>query len=128
MLTLRTRASSLHDATSLQEEVAKLRQTVRLLELERSSTKNVCQKAIEVLDQQHRHPSAADEAQQQRLAALEAELVQQREQCQQRQVEIDKLRGREQHFRESNEIFQQKLQLLTDENRKLRGQRQLVLY
>ena len=44
---------------------------------------------------------------------------------QQKNVEIEKLRSREKHFKESNEIFQQKLQILTEENRKLRGQRPL---
>jgi chromosome segregation ATPase len=49
----------------------------------------------------------------------------QEELIQQKNVEIDKLRSREKHFKESNEIFQQKLQILTEENRKLRGQRPL---
>ena len=79
------------------DEVAQLKETIRLLELERSSTRNVCQKAIQVLD------------------AKETEQLQR---------EIEKLRAREQHFREANEIFQQKLQLLTEENRRLRGIKQ----
>ena len=49
----------------------------------------------------------------------------QEELIQQKNVEIEKLRSREKHFKESNEIFQQKLQILTEENRKLRGQRPL---
>lgn len=90
---------SLSITTEESSEIAKLKETIRLLELERSSTQSVCQKAIQVLD------SKAD-------PSYEALLK-----------EVDKLRSREQHFKEANEIFQQKLQVLTEENRRLRGLR-----
>lgn len=90
---------SLSITTEESSEIAKLKETIRLLELERSSTQSVCQKAIQVLD------SKAD-------PNYEALLK-----------EVDKLRSREQHFKEANEIFQQKLQVLTEENRRLRGLR-----
>lgn len=76
------------------DEVAQLKETIRLLELERSSTRNVCEKAIQVLDSKE---------------------------LEQLQKELEKLRAREAHFREANEIFQQKVQHLTEENRRLRG-------
>lgn len=79
------------------DEVARLKETIRLLELERSSNRNVCQKAIEVLD------------------SKEIELL---------QKEVDRLKSKEQHYREANEIFQQKVQVLTEENRRLRGIKQ----
>ncbi len=79
------------------DEVAQLKETIRLLELERSSNRNVCQKAIEVLD------------------SKEIELL---------QKEVDRLKSKEQHYREANEIFQQKVQVLTEENRRLRGIKQ----
>lgn len=96
------------------EENEKLKETIKLLELERSSNKNVCKQALEVLD-------AAS-----KKSPVEVEKLQ--DELKQKQVEIEKLRGREQHFKESNEIFQQKLMILTEENRKLKGQRPLNHY
>ena len=85
------------DLPVVNDEVAQLKETVRLLELERSSTRNVCQKAIQVLDSKETEQMAK---------------------------EMEKLRARERHFREASEIFQQKLQVLTEENRRLRGIKQ----
>lgn len=100
ILTLKAQKSlSISNEISETDEIKKLKETIRLLELERSSTQNVCQKAIQVLD------SKADRS-------YEA-LVK----------EVEKLRSREQHFKEANEIFQQKLKVLTEENRRLRGLR-----
>ncbi len=91
-------AASLSVSASVSaEEVTQLKETIRLLELERSSTRNVCQKAIQVLDSKE---------------------------SEQMLREIEKLKAREQHFREASEIFQQKLQVLTEENRRLRGVKQ----
>lgn len=97
----------------LAEENKKLKETIKLLELEQQSNKNACKQALQVLDAAKAETST------------DLELVQE---LKQKQAEIDKLRGREQHFKESNEIFQQKLILLTEENRKLRGQRPLNHY
>lgn len=94
LMAARTAAVSV---SSTAEEVAQLKETIRLLELERSSTQNVCQKAIQVLD------------------AKDSSLL---------QKELEKLKAREQHLREANEIFQQKLHMLTEENRRLRGIKQ----
>ena len=106
-----TDKDSPHD---LKIENEKLKETMKLLELERTSNKNVCKQALEVLD------AAA------RNSPVEVEKLQ--EELKHKQVEIEKLRGREQHFKESNEIFQQKLIILTEENRKLKGQRPLNHY
>lgn len=94
---------------NLSKENETLKETIRLLEMERLSSKNVCEEAIKVLDSTEN------------LDAIKQELKL-------KQAEIEKLKGREQHFKESNEIFQQKLLLLTEENRKLKGQRPLNHY
>ena len=99
---------------NLKIENEKLKETVKLLELERSSNKNVCKQALEVLD------AAA------KNSPVEVEKLQ--KELKQKQNEIDKLRGREQHFKDSNEIFQQKLMILTEDNRKLKGQRPINHY
>ena len=101
-------------ANDLEAENEKLKETLKLLELERSSNKNVCKQALEVLDAAARNSPA------------EVERLQ--EELKHKQIEIEKLRGREQHFKESNEIFQQKLMILTEENRKLKGQRPINHY
>lgn len=98
----------------LKIENEKLKETVKLLELERSSNKNVCKQALEVLDAAAKNFPVDMEKLQQELKN--------------KQTEIEKLRSREQHFKESNEIFQQKLLILTEENRKLKGQRPLNHY
>jgi hypothetical protein len=98
----------------LRADKTRLQETLKLLELERDSSKSVCQKAIEVLDR--RKVEEQDEARAIELEETRADLAA-------KQAEIEKLRSREQHFRESNEIFQQKLMLLSEENRRLRGQR-----
>lgn len=95
----------------LKIENEKLKETIKLLDLERSSNKNVCKQALEVLD-----------------AASKVDLEKLQQELKNKQIEIEKLRGREQHFKESNEIFQQKLLILTEENRKLKGQRPLNHY
>lgn len=95
--------------TDLSKENETLKETIRLLEMERLSSKNVCEEAIKVLDSTEN------------LDGIKQELKL-------KQAEIEKLKGREQHFKESNEIFQQKLLLLTEENRKLKGQRPLNHY
>lgn len=95
----------------LKIENEKLKETIKLLDLERSSNKNVCKQALEVLD-----------------AASKVDVEKLQQELKNKQIEIEKLRGREQHFKESNEIFQQKLLILTEENRKLKGQRPLNHY
>lgn len=110
---------------NLEEENKKLKDTIKLLELERFSTKNVCEQAIQVLDQQN---SAKSSQTTPNSELLQTELDQIRQELRQKQVEIDKLQGREKHFKESNEIFQQKLLILTEENRKLKGQRPINHY
>ena len=113
----------------LKEENEKLKETIKLLELERFSTKNVCEQAIQVLDQQNSIKSSQkDPSSSATFELLQAELNQIRQELKQKQVEIDKLQGREKHFKESNEIFQQKLLILTEENRKLKGQRPINHY
>lgn len=107
---------SCSESYDLKAENEKLKETLKLLELERSSNKNVCKQALQVLDAAARSSSPLEEAEK-----LQLELKQ-------KQVELEKLRGREQHFKESNEIFQQKLMILTEENRKLRGQRPINHY
>lgn len=97
------------DDDLLKKENENLKETIKLLEMERKSSKTVCEQAIKVLD------SGVN------LDELQQELKL-------KQAEIEKLKGREQHFKESNEIFQQKLLFLTEENRKLRGQRPLNHY
>lgn len=96
------------DSSDVLKENIKLNEIIKLLEMERLSSKNVCEQALKVLDSGS-------------LEELNQELKL-------KQAEIEKLKGREQHFKESNEIFQQKLLLLTEENRKLRGQRPLNHY
>lgn len=96
------------DSSDILKENVNLKEIIKLLEMERLSSKNVCEQAIKVLDSGS-------------LEELNQELKL-------KQTEIEKLKGREQHFKESNEIFQQKLLLLTEENRKLRGQRPLNHY
>ncbi len=105
--------SELESDANLQKENETLKETIKLLEMERTSNKNACKQALEVLDAAA-HPKTVPEDLQEELR--------------QKQVEIEKLRGREQHFKESNEIFQQKLMILTEENRKLKGQRPLNHY
>ena len=61
-------------------------------------------------------------------AASKVDVEKLQQELKNKQIEIEKLRGREQHFKESNEIFQQKLLILTEENRKLKGQRPLNHY
>ena len=96
------------DSLDILKENDNLKEIVKLLEMERLSSKNVCEQALKVLDSGN-------------LEELNQELKL-------KQAEIEKLKGREQHFKESNEIFQQKLLLLTEENRKLKGQRPLNHY
>ena len=96
------------DSLDILKENDNLKEIVKLLEMERLSSKNVCEQAFKVLDSGN-------------LEELNQELKL-------KQAEIEKLKGREQHFKESNEIFQQKLLLLTEENRKLKGQRPLNHY
>lgn len=101
----------------LERENKKLKETIKLLEMERNSNKNACKQALEVLDAAATTKKEDTE---------DTQIL--KEKLKQQQIEIDKLRGREQHFKESNEIFQQKLMILTEENRKLKGQRPLNLY
>lgn len=110
------------EVDGLRGDNERLRETIKLLELERNSTKIFCQKAMEVIESSR--TSSTTPAQE---SSLSLELEQVRVELKQKQVEIDKLRGREQHFKESNEIFQQKLVILNEENRKLRGQRPINL-
>ena len=100
----------------LRAENEKLKETISLLEMERKSNHNFCQKALQVLDSANSISTNSED-----FDSLKQELKQ-------KQAEIDKLRGREKHFKESNEIFQQKLMILTEENRKLRGQRPINHY
>lgn len=102
---------------NLERENKKLKETIKLLEMERNSNKNACKQALEVLDAAATTKKEDSE---------DTQIL--KEKLKQQQIEIDKLRGREQHFKESNEIFQQKLMILTEENRKLKGQRPLNLY
>lgn len=113
---------------NLKEENEKLKETIKLLELERFSTKNVCEQAIQVLDQQKSTKSSQIDSSSTNFELLQTELNQIRQELKQKQIEIDKLQGREKHFKESNEIFQQKLLILTEENRKLKGQRPINHY
>lgn len=98
--------------SDLVQENENLKETIKLLEMERLKSKNVCEQALQVLD----------------TAASSENIEELKQELKLKQVEIEKLKGREKHFKESNEIFQQKLVLLTEENRKLRGQRPLNHY
>lgn len=98
--------------SDLKAENERLKESLKLLELERSSNKNVCKEALEVLD----------------AARYSVDVEKLQLELKQKQVELEKLRGREHHFKESNEIFQQKLLILTEENRKLKGQRAINHY
>ena len=97
------------ETPDLIKENENLKETIKLLEMERLSSKKVCEEALQLLDSKEN------------LEELKQELKL-------KHAEIEKLKGREKHFKESNEIFQQKLLLLTEENRKLRGQRPLNHY
>lgn len=97
------------ETPDLIKENENLKETINLLEMERLSRKKVCEEALQLLDSKEN------------LEELKQELKL-------KHAEIEKLKGREKHFKESNEIFQQKLLLLTEENRKLRGQRPLNHY
>ena len=97
------------ETPDLIKENENLKETIKLLEMERLSRKKVCEEALQLLDSKEN------------LEELKQELKL-------KHAEIEKLKGREKHFKESNEIFQQKLLLLTEENRKLRGQRPLNHY
>lgn len=114
VLKLEKQLAGMRSLTELQAENEKLKETISLLETERKSNQSACEKALQVLD-------SAKEARNEDFEALRTELKQ-------KQAEIEKLRGREKHFKESNEIFQQKLMILTEENRKLRGQRPMNHY
>jgi len=116
LLSERTARASLTDMDDLTQENEKLKQVIKLLEMERDASKEYCKEAMKVMEQNSAHPSPSLDSLQMELSKAQADL-------QLKQGEVDKLRSREQHFRESNEIFQQKLMVLSEENRKLRGQR-----
>jgi chromosome segregation ATPase len=109
ILTLEKQLETGTCSNDLLKENENLKDTIKLLEMERKSSKNACEQALKVLD-----------------SGLSLEELNQ--ELKLKQAEIEKLKGREQHFKESNEIFQQKLLLLTEENRKLKGQRPLNHY
>ena len=141
ILTLEKQKTPEISSDSLKEN-ENLKEIIKLLEMERLSSKNVCEQALKVLDsgnleelKQDLKQDLKQELKQDLNQDLKQDLKQEQDLKQDlnqelklKQAEIEKLKGREQHFKESNEIFQQKLLLLTEENRKLKGQRPLNHY
>ena len=113
LLSERTAKATLADMDDLRGENVALKERIRVLEAARDSGAGNDEKAPRA-DESDSTPS---------VEAMRAELRKLQTDLQQKQHEVDKFRGREQHFRESNEIFQQKLVVLSEENRRLRGQR-----